>query len=246
LVLLIHGIYSGASSYEYRKLFPLLARRHRVVLSTCSAAGCRNRPRIAYKRRNSFVEADRRCVRCLRRSRRLGLSHSSLGAAFAIRALARDGERVERLAAICPTGLVGALDNESRKAKTRRSRRCSEFPCSVKPHTTPCLKGVDSPFFWAHQAYCRPCRARPRTSSIINTRSRINPERASFRPPSPAGRLNCDVARRFCLLDGPVAVCSGVSVHHATSPRANAAWNSCASRRDGRLVTFSGQRLVAT
>jgi pimeloyl-ACP methyl ester carboxylesterase len=30
-VLLVHGIYAGSSSYEFRKLFPLLAEHHRVV-----------------------------------------------------------------------------------------------------------------------------------------------------------------------------------------------------------------------
>ena len=46
LVLLVHGIYAGSSSFEFRKLFPLLARKHRVVAIDLLGSGLSERPNI--------------------------------------------------------------------------------------------------------------------------------------------------------------------------------------------------------
>lgn len=44
LVLLLHGIYAGASGYEWRKLAPLLAQRHRVLVPDLIGFGISDRP----------------------------------------------------------------------------------------------------------------------------------------------------------------------------------------------------------
>jgi pimeloyl-ACP methyl ester carboxylesterase len=44
LVLLLHGVYAGASGYEWRKLAPLLAGRHRVLVPDLIGFGISDRP----------------------------------------------------------------------------------------------------------------------------------------------------------------------------------------------------------
>ena len=47
-VLLLHGLYAGATAYEWRHLTPLLARGHRVRVPDLLGAGGSDRPRLAY------------------------------------------------------------------------------------------------------------------------------------------------------------------------------------------------------
>ncbi|MBV9439994.1 MAG: alpha/beta fold hydrolase, partial [Candidatus Eremiobacteraeota bacterium] len=103
LVLLVHGIHVGASSYEFRRLFPLLARRHRVVAFDLLGCGLSEKPRLAYDA-EIFVEQIVDALSAFG-NEPAAMIASSLGAAYAIRAAARAHGRVLRLAAICPAGL---------------------------------------------------------------------------------------------------------------------------------------------
>ena len=106
-IVLIHGIYAGASSYEYRKLAPLLARHRKVIVFDLLGCGLSDRPNLAYSA-DLFVDL---IVDALGEftTGPVTLAGSSLGAAFAIRAAVRAPERIGRLVTFCPTGLRGAL-----------------------------------------------------------------------------------------------------------------------------------------
>jgi pimeloyl-ACP methyl ester carboxylesterase len=107
-VVLVHGVYAGASSYEFRKLFPLLARRHRVIAFDLLGCGLSEKPKIAYGT-ELFVEQIVDALDALG-GEPVAIVGSALGAAFAIRAASRVPGRVTRIAAICPAGLVRTLD----------------------------------------------------------------------------------------------------------------------------------------
>src|SRR5437879_11455982 len=47
-LVLIHGVYAGASSYEYRSVFDLLARGHRVFAFDLLGFGCSAHPALVY------------------------------------------------------------------------------------------------------------------------------------------------------------------------------------------------------
>lgn len=49
-VLLLHGLYAGAHSYEWRALIPVLARTHRVRVPDLLGAGASDRPDLDYTR----------------------------------------------------------------------------------------------------------------------------------------------------------------------------------------------------
>ncbi|GAC1414285.1 MAG: alpha/beta fold hydrolase [Candidatus Velthaea sp.] len=111
LIVLVHGVYAGASSFEYRKLFPLLARTHRVVAFDLLGCGLSDRPNITYSA-ELFVE---QIVDAIGEfgAEPTTLAGSSLGGAFCIRAASRATDRVRNLITISPTGLGGVLDKEA-------------------------------------------------------------------------------------------------------------------------------------
>ena len=62
LVLLVHGIYAGASSYEFRKIAPLLAKRHRVIAFDLLGCGLSEMPDLQYSAPSS--SSNRSSTRC--------------------------------------------------------------------------------------------------------------------------------------------------------------------------------------
>jgi pimeloyl-ACP methyl ester carboxylesterase len=238
LLLLVHGIYAGASSYEYRKLFPLLARRHRVVAFDLIGCGLSDKPRIAYNT-ELFVEQLVDAFDAFGETP-VGIVASSLGAAFAIRALARDGDRVERLAAICPTGLAGALDSESRKTNAAITTLFG-IPVLGEAAFNAVASKASIRRFLAHQAYADRDRA---TADVVDHYYAVTHQPGARFVPAAfiGGRLNCDVARDLPFLTVPVQLLWGERASRS-SPRANAD-EFLRLARDGRLVTFSGSGLL--
>ena len=114
-LVLIHGIYAGASSFEYRRVFAQLAEHHRVYAFDLLGFGLSDRPRITYTP-DLYVALIQDFVRQVVG----GMDHpvqviaSSLGAAFTIRAAAERPDLFDRLVLIEPTGIQDlASDPES-------------------------------------------------------------------------------------------------------------------------------------
>ena len=114
-LVLIHGVYAGASSYEFRRVFSQLAEHHRVYAFDLLGFGLSDRPRLVYTP-DLYVALIQDFVRQVVG----GMDHpvqviaSTLGAAFTIRAAAERPDLFERLALIQPTGIQDlASDPES-------------------------------------------------------------------------------------------------------------------------------------
>jgi pimeloyl-ACP methyl ester carboxylesterase len=114
-LVLIHGVYAGASSFEFRRVFAQLAEHHRVYAFDLLGFGLSDRPRLTYTP-DLYVALIQDFVRQVVG----GMDHpvqvvaSSLGAAFTIRAAAERPDLFERLALIEPTGIQDlASDPES-------------------------------------------------------------------------------------------------------------------------------------
>jgi pimeloyl-ACP methyl ester carboxylesterase len=110
-ILLIHGIYAGASSFEFRHLAPLLAKNHRVIAMDFLGCGLSDRPKLHYTA-ELFVNQILDVLTELQLESPL-LIGSSLGATFAIRAAARTDGRIGGVVAINPTGLEGQDERSS-------------------------------------------------------------------------------------------------------------------------------------
>lgn len=102
-VVLIHGVYAGASSYEFRRLAPLLAASHRVIAFDFLGCGLSDHPDLAFTA-SVFVEQIVRIVHATEGAA-MTLVGSSYGAAYAIRAAAQLGSRVCAVVALSPSGI---------------------------------------------------------------------------------------------------------------------------------------------
>jgi pimeloyl-ACP methyl ester carboxylesterase len=105
-LLLVHGLYPGASSYEYRHVFATLARDCRVYALDLLGFGQSARPPLAYA-----PGVYERLIQDFTREVMGGVDHpvavvaSGLGAAYVVRAAAARPSLFDRLALVAPTGL---------------------------------------------------------------------------------------------------------------------------------------------
>ncbi len=104
-LVLVHGVYAGASSYEFRRIFDLLAQQYRVYAFDLLGFGLSERPPLVYAPvlyEQLIADFVREVVG--------GADHpvkviaSTLGAAFTIRTAAERPGLFERLVFIEPTG----------------------------------------------------------------------------------------------------------------------------------------------
>jgi pimeloyl-ACP methyl ester carboxylesterase len=238
LVLLVHGIYAGASSYEFRELFPLLAQHHRVVAFDLLGCGLSDKPNVAYST-ELFVE---QIVDALEEfgEESAALVGSSLGAAFAIRAALRAGDRVERLAAICPVGMAGSLDGHAPLVSSPvttlfRSPLVGEGLFNVLA-SKPSIRR-----FLQHRAYADPACVTP---EIVDHYYAVSHQPGARYVPAAlaGGLLNCDVARDLPFLMLPLLIMWGEKAP-SINPRSNAE-EFLRLAKGARLVTFADSGLL--
>jgi pimeloyl-ACP methyl ester carboxylesterase len=109
-LLLVHGVYAGASSLEFRKNFQELSKSFRVYALDLLGCGMSGRPSRRYEPEDVAVQ-----VEDFVREEVGGSAHlvaSSLTAALVMPAAVRSPRLFEKLVLICPTG-YGTLDRPS-------------------------------------------------------------------------------------------------------------------------------------
>ncbi|MGH3144278.1 MAG: alpha/beta fold hydrolase [Rubrobacter sp.] len=109
-LLMVHGIYAGASSLEFRKNFEALSRSFRVYALDLLGCGISERPWRRYGPESVTSQ-----VEDFVREEIGGSAHlvaSSLSAALVVPAAVRSPRLFKKLALICPTG-YGTLDRPS-------------------------------------------------------------------------------------------------------------------------------------
>ena len=110
-VLLVHGVYAGASSYEFRKNFLELARDFRVYALDLLGCGLSERPRRRYGPEDVAAQVEDFAREEI--GVQTHLISSSLSAALVVPAAVRSPRLFKKLVLICPTGLGGSLDQPS-------------------------------------------------------------------------------------------------------------------------------------
>jgi pimeloyl-ACP methyl ester carboxylesterase len=109
-LLLVHGVYAGASSFEFRKNFQELSKSYRVYALDLLGCGMSERPSRRYEPEDVAVQ-----IEDFVREEIGGSAHlvaSSLTAALVIPAVVRSPRLFKKLVLICPTG-YGTLDRPS-------------------------------------------------------------------------------------------------------------------------------------
>src|SRR5919112_2416526 len=109
-LLLVHGIYAGSSSYEFRRNFLELAKDFRVYALDLLGCGLSERPRRRYGPEDVAAQ-----VEDFAREEIGAPTHliaSSLSGALVVPALVRSPRLFNRVVLVCPTG-YGSLDRPS-------------------------------------------------------------------------------------------------------------------------------------
>jgi pimeloyl-ACP methyl ester carboxylesterase len=238
-VILVHGVYAGASSYEYRKLFPLLAQRHRVVAFDLLGCGLSDRPNLGYSA-DLFTEQIIDALTEFGAGEPVTLVGSSLGAAFAIRAAARTTGRIANLVTICPTGLGGVLDRPpsgTRRAigGTFRSPLFGEALFNGLS-SKPSIK-----YYLGQRSYADEASATP---EVVDHYYALTHQPGARYVPSyfVGGMLNCNIARDLPFVDAPLLIAWGERAS-LMSPLANAG-EFLKLAQHATLVTFPQSGLL--
>ncbi len=237
-VLLIHGIYAGASSYEYRKLAPLLAQRHRTVAIDLLGCGLSDMPSLEYSA-ELFVEQIVDAIGYFF-SGPMALIGSSLGGAFTIRAALRAPDRVKRLVAIGPTGLAGVLDTDP-NAAMRAVGSAIRSPILGESAFNALASKPSLSWFLRKQSYADPACVTPEVLDHYYAVTHL--PGARFVPSAfVSGGLNLDVARDLPFLESPLLVLWGEDASF-TNPVENAT-EFVRLAPDARLETFPHSTLL--
>ncbi len=237
-IVLIHGLVPGASSYEFRRLFPLLARRHRVIAFDLLGCGLSDRPRRAFSA-ELFIDQICDAIDTLAGGRAAVVA-SGFGAAFAIGAATRAGSRITQLAAVCPVGL--SLPN-GRTANARGGAVTALFRAPLLGETAFNVLASRASLRWMleRQVYGAPERV---TNDVVDQYYAVaHQPGARFVPAALlGGALACDVARDLPFLDVPFAVLWGERAP-ASNPRSNAD-EFVRLARNATLATFPHSGLL--
>jgi pimeloyl-ACP methyl ester carboxylesterase len=110
-VLLVHGVYAGASSYEFRKNYLALAEDFRVYALDLLGCGLSERPRRQYGPEDVAAQVEDFAREEI--GVQTHLISSSLSAALVVPAAVRSPRLFKKLVLVCPTGLGGSLDQYS-------------------------------------------------------------------------------------------------------------------------------------
>ncbi|HET7270732.1 MAG TPA: alpha/beta fold hydrolase [Rubrobacter sp.] len=109
-LLLVHGVYAGASSFEFRKNFEALSRNFRVYALDLLGCGMSEKPVRRYESRDVTSQIEDFVREEIGGS--AYLVASSLSAALVVPAAVRSPRLFNKLVLICPTG-YGTLDHPS-------------------------------------------------------------------------------------------------------------------------------------
>lgn len=237
-IVLVHGLYAGASSFEFRKLFGLLAERHRTIALDLLGCGLSDHPNLGYSA-ELFTEQILDAVNELADAP-VTVVGSSLGAAFAIRAAARARDRVRGLVAICPAGLGGILDDEQHFAggtvtSAFRAPLLGESLFNAMT-SRPALR-----WYLENRIYADPHSV---TKDVVDHYYAVAHQPGSRYVSAYfiGGGLNCNVARDLPFVEAPVLVAWGEQAS-SVAPLASAG-EFVKLAQHARLVTFPQSGLL--
>jgi pimeloyl-ACP methyl ester carboxylesterase len=239
LIVLVHSVHPGASSYEYRKLFPLLAANHRVVAFDLLGCGLSDRPNLGYSA-DLFTELVIDALAEAGSTRPVTIVGSGLGAAFAIRAAARSAQPVSSVVAICPTGLGGVFDRPPNGAQTALTGTV-RTPVLGEALFNGFASRPSIRYFLGHRTYADAASATP---EVVDHLYAVAHQPGARYVPAHfvGGMLNCNIALDLPFVTAPILLAWG---EHASSfsPLANAG-EFLKLAQNAKLVTFAHSGLM--
>jgi pimeloyl-ACP methyl ester carboxylesterase len=232
-LVLVHAVHVGASSFEFRRVVPLLAGTHRVLAFDLLGCGLSEMPPLDYGT-ELFVEQIVDALQALA-GEPVTLVGSGLGAAFAIRAAARTPERVAALVAIAPSGLGTALDGPPNLAR-RAAGAALRSPVAGETLYNGIASSASIRSLLRWQLYTDPHTV---TRDLVAHYYAVahQPGARYVEAAFVAGALDCDVARDLPFVEAPVLVLWGERAS-AAHPAGNAAGYARLAKH-GTVITFA-------
>ena len=196
-VLLIHSPGLCGSSYEYRKLFTLLAARRRVVAFDFLGCGLSDKPKIDYTA-ELFVDQILDALVAFDGEDATVVA-SSLGAAYAIRAAARAPGLISRLVALVPSG-TSLLESGALRAMLRTPVLGESIYNTLVSKRA--LSGYLHEVLYGESANVTP--------DVVNAYYAVAHQPGSRWVPAAlaGGRLDCDIVRDLPFVEAPILVVS--------------------------------------
>lgn len=218
LVLLVHAPGLCSSSYEYRKLFPLLAGGRRIVAFDFLGCGLSDKPRVDYTPEIFIDQIVDAAVEF--GGEGVTVVASSLGAAYAIRAAARAPGLISRLVAIVPTSTSGFALGGMATAMRAPLLGESMYNAIVSKRA---LRRYLTTTVYADQASVTP--------EVLDAYYAVaHQPGARFVPAAFAGgRLDCEIVRDLPFVESPLLVLWGK--HARTNASDNAAEYAALAKR---------------
>lgn len=220
-LLLVHGIYAGASSFEYRRVFEPLSEQFRVYTPDLLGFGLSSRPALRYTpamylqllqdfTRQVMGAADHPVT----------VVASSLSAAFAIRAAAERPDLCAHLVLIEPVGLetrAGAGLNPLRQV----ARGALRSPVLGQAIYNLIASRASIRYFLRHQVYANPAAVTPALVDYYHTAA--HQPGARFAPASfISGLLDTPIGTAYAGLTQPILLVWGARARLAPLDQARA------------------------
>lgn len=207
-LVLVHGVYAGASSYEFRKVFDLLAERFRVYAFDLLGFGLSDHPPVVYTPvlyEELIEDVVRQVVGGVDQPVRIVAS--TLGAAFTIRAAAERPGLFERLVLIEPTGIEELAQRNETTAR-RAGRALLRSPLVGQAIYNAIVSRPSLRYYLKTQAYSDSSRV---TDDVVDYYyTTAHQPGARYAPASfISGTLNTPVASVYPLLRQPILLCWG-------------------------------------
>ncbi|MGO8946077.1 MAG: alpha/beta fold hydrolase [Ktedonobacterales bacterium] len=207
-LILIHGIYAGASSYEFRRVFDPLARDFRVYALDLLGFGHSDRPAINYTPA-IYVQLIGDFVRQVVGGvdQPVSILASSLTAALTIRVASRSPGLFSRLILIEPTGIEN-LSDEQESLGRRLSRVLLSSPLLGQTIYNVICSRPSIRYLLQTQVYANPSMVSDDMVDIYRTMARQPGGRfpvAGFI----SGSLNTSVAAEYSRIRQPILLCWG-------------------------------------
>ena len=207
-LVLVHGIYAGASSYEFRHVFDLLAERFRVYAFDLLGFGLSDHPPVLYTP-VLYEELIEDFVRQVvgGADQPVRIIASSLGAAFTIRAAAERPGLFERLVLIQPTGIEELADGRE-TAGRRLGRAVLRSPLLGQAIYNVIVSRPSITYFLKSQTYSDPGEV---SDDMVDYYYALSHQPGARYAPASfiSGMLNTPVSSVYPLLKQPILLCWG-------------------------------------
>jgi pimeloyl-ACP methyl ester carboxylesterase len=200
----LHGIYVGASSYEWSRVYPQFTGTHKVLALDMLGFGESERPDIPLSA-TDHVQALVEFIKSKCGGERASIVASGFGAGFATILAAQHPEIVQRLILLMPVGRVGV----GRRRLPERFRLFSRAPFIKRAYYRRYLSARTQIRAWLKNfAFVNPEKIADETIEVLtNCAQQFGAERAIFHWLS--GRFDFDLEKRLAELPQPVTLIWG-------------------------------------